>query len=303
MVEVMSMPKVNFSINNAGKCFKNQDFQFQDLTKLKKGTLSTFWDFGDSTVASIANTTHSYARIGNYRIKMISASDFGCKDSMNKQVWVNPNSNPSFQINDTGQCEPNPLFIFQSTSNITKGNIVQYIFNLGRNDIRNGFKHSKNYSYTGIETITLYTYSDSGCIDSAKRKIQIYPKPKAKMLINDSAQCVRQNDYLFTNLSTDSFGLKNTYWKIENNNYTDPNSVNYKFKDTGFKKIVLVLSNVFDCFDTLYKLVYVKPMPDPAFAKLKTYYCQGNPFVNDVNRMRIYCLCFVFFIVNKQKID
>ena len=278
IVEVMSMPKVNFSIDTAGKCFKTQDFQLQDLTKLKKGTLSTAWDFGDSTASSIANTTHSYVRIGNYRIKLVSTSDFGCKDSMNKQVWVNPNSKPSFQINDTGQCEPNPLFVFQSTSNIVKGNIVQYIFNLGRNDIRNGFKHSKNYGYTGIETITLYTYSDSGCIDSTKRLIHIHPKPKAKMLINDSAQCVRQNDYLFTNVSTDSFGLKNTYWSIENNNFTDPNSVNYKFRDTGFKKIVLVQSNVFDCFDTLYKLVYVKPMPDPVFAKLKTYYCQGNPF-------------------------
>jgi gliding motility-associated-like protein len=278
IVEVMSMPKVNFSINDVGQCFKTQNFQFQDLTKLKKGTLSTFWDFGDSSVSSVANTSHSFTRIGNYKIKMFSTSDFGCKDSTYKQVWVNPNSNPSFQINDTGQCEPNPLFVFQSTSNIIKGSIVKFVYDLGRYDIRNGFKQSKKYNYTGTETITIYTSSDSGCMDSAKRKIQIYQKPKAKMLINDSAQCVRQNDYLFTNVSADGFRLKNTYWNIDNNNFTDPILVNYKFKDTGFKKIVLVQSNVFDCFDTLYKFVYVKPMPDPAFAKLKTYYCQGNPF-------------------------
>ena len=278
IVEVMSMPKVNFSINNAGQCFRTQDFQLQDLTKLKKGSLLINWDLGDSSQATGSNTNHSYIRIGNYRIKMVATTDFGCKDSMSKQVWVNPNSIPSFTINDTGQCEPNPLFVFQSNSNIIKGNIVQYVFNLGRNDIRNGSKHSKNYGYTGIETITMYAYSDSGCIDSLKRKIQIYPKPKAKMGINDSAQCIRQNSYLFTNVSTDSFGLKNTYWKIDNINYVDPNSVSYKFRDTGYQKIMLVQSNVFDCFDTLNKLVYVKPMPDPTFAKLKDHYCQGTPF-------------------------
>lgn len=276
IVEVMSMPKVNFNVNDFGQCLKTQNFQTTDITKLKKGTLSNFWYYGDSTTGTGVNTTHTYSKIGNYRIKLIATSDFGCKDSITKQVWVNPNSKPSFKINDTAQCVLNGLYSFESTSSIVTGSISQYVFNLGKNDIRNGFKHSKYYKYSGFETVTLYTYSDSGCIDSTKRIIRIYPKPKAKLLSNDSAQCLRQNNYIFNNISTDSFGLKNTYWKINGLDFTHPNTVSYKFPDFGPKKIVLMQSNVYDCFDTLVKLVYVKPMPDPAFTKLEPHYCQGN---------------------------
>ncbi len=72
------------------------------------------WSFGDGSIDSVKNPSHSYSAIGNYTITLVANNQFGCKDSIKKVITLigfNPISvsantfackNAPVQLNATG---------------------------------------------------------------------------------------------------------------------------------------------------------------------------------------------------------
>ncbi|MFO7368830.1 MAG: immunoglobulin domain-containing protein [Bacteroidales bacterium] len=51
--------------------------------------VSTYhWDFGDNQYTSESNPLHYYSTSGNYRITLVVASEFGCKDTISHDIFV-----------------------------------------------------------------------------------------------------------------------------------------------------------------------------------------------------------------------
>lgn len=273
-VIVGAMPIPGFAINDAGQCIKNQDFRFTNQGGIGSGTFETIWKFGDGDTAQTTDAGHTYSDIGQFRTRQILVSNYGCIDSVDKLLWVYPNSNVSFTTNDSDQCENQQNFVFRNTSTIATGNIAQINWNLGNGSSSNQQVVTAYYPNSGFYNIVLTTVSDSGCIDSIQSAIRVYPKPAAWFNVNDSAQCLFQNDYLFTDVSFDSFGVNIYNWNINGENKQTTKTANYVFGSPGFKNITLISTSLRGCSDTITRQVYVKPMPDPGFEKLKSYYCE-----------------------------
>ncbi len=279
VVIVGAMPEMRYIVNDPGQCFPTQNFAFLNLSSIKSGVFSSKWKFGiDSIRVSDGDQLYKFAQVGDYPVTLIGISEFGCMDSVMQMISVNPTPQVRIAINDTDQCINAQNFIFEAESLIGRGKIRAYNWSLDENDLNtyNLQTVSKSYKQSGFKTIRLVNVSDSGCIDSAKRIIRVYPKPSALMLINDSAQCLFQNNYVFTDNSTDSLGILRRWWNINEEQKGIQNQISHVFGSPGLKNISLITESIWSCFDTSHREVYVKPMPDARFEVLREFYCQQS---------------------------
>jgi gliding motility-associated-like protein len=273
-VQVYPMPIASFTINDPSQCFRIQNFVYSNTSTLAFGSMNSKWFFGDLDTINSFNSNHIYQTIGNYFPKLIMTSNYGCKDSISQTIIVNPNTKASYKINDSDQCINQQNYLFTSTSKLITGQIKGVLWNLGNGKTSIQHQTSSIYPRSGIYTIILQTTTDSGCVDSFSNKIRIYPKPKAWFDMNDSAQCLFQNNYQFNDLSYDSLGLNLFNWNINNESQQTTKVANYIFGTSGYKTITLIATSIKGCDDTVKRMVYVKPMPDPKFELLNNYYCE-----------------------------
>lgn len=274
IITVAAMPKVDFRVNDPGQCFRIQNFVYTNRSTLALGTMTSKWYFGDSDTLRSLNATHVYKSIGSYKPKLIMTTNYGCKDSIQYTVIVNPNARASYTTNDSDQCINRQNYVFTNTSSVNPGQIKGILWSLGNGQTSVQQKASTSYPKSGWYRIILQTTTDSGCVDSFSNRIRVYPKPLAWFDVNDSAQCLYQNDYIFNDLSFDSINITNYNWNINNESQQSTKAANYIFGTPGYKTVTLIASSSRGCYDTSQRQVYVKPMPDPRFEVLKSYYCE-----------------------------
>jgi gliding motility-associated-like protein len=274
IITVAAMPKVDFRVNDPGQCFRIQNFVYTNRSTLALGTMTSKWYFGDSDTLRSLNATHVYKSIGSYKPKLIMTTNYGCKDSIQYTVIVNPNARASYTTNDSDQCINRQNYVFTNTSSVNPGQIKGILWSLGNGQTSVQQQASTSYPKSGWYRIILQTTTDSGCVDSFSNRIRVYPKPLAWFDVNDSAQCLYQNDYIFNDLSFDSINITNYNWNINNESQQSTKAANYIFGTPGYKTVTLIASSSRGCYDTSQRQVYVKPMPDPRFEVLKSYYCE-----------------------------
>jgi gliding motility-associated-like protein len=66
----------------------NPSFEFTDLSS--PNVTAWDWNFGDGSYSAIQHPTHSFSDVGTYPIKLIVETQYGCLDTIEYQVKVNP---------------------------------------------------------------------------------------------------------------------------------------------------------------------------------------------------------------------
>lgn len=276
---VFPKPAPDFTVNDFGQCFNEQQFNFTDQSGIAYGNLHWRWDFGDLQEDTNTNVNHVYSTIGIYSVELLLTTDFNCVDSITKNVQVLASPKAIYTVNDTGQCINTQDFQFASQSTIDQGSIQfqNWTFDDGGTDAGTNVLH--HYINPGDFQSKLVVISDSACTDTASQMIRVIPKPSAAFDYNDSAQCLSGNDYQFHSLGFDSSGILAWHWNIHNlTSFTD-SAPSYVFSIPGQKNITHQVLGNDGCKDTVTRSVYVKPMPDPAFSGLKSFHCENEPVV------------------------
>lgn len=177
-VKVNPVPVPYFSIPAA--C-SGRAIYFIDSTTLSDGTqsLSTLnWNFGDGSTSDLKNPIHSYAASANYNVKLIVTSVNGCKDSVSRQVIINPQPQARFTVSNIG-C-PNIPVSFSDSGSANGSVIKNWKWSFG-DSLSNTNNTSQNtthtYSYPGTYPAILYVTSDRGCTDSTVKSIVINASP------------------------------------------------------------------------------------------------------------------------------
>jgi hypothetical protein len=79
IVIVHPVPKAHFEISPEKSVLSNDEVRFHnystDAERFK-------WNFGDGNAADIFEPTHVYDRFGNYNVRLIAFSEWGCSDSL-----------------------------------------------------------------------------------------------------------------------------------------------------------------------------------------------------------------------------
>ncbi len=173
-VRVYPNPAANFTINNSSQCFKNHLFLLTDGSSISSGSLIRTWNLGDGNLASGVTVLKKYETSGLYTIKLYTISEFGCKDSFNKIITVNPNPEASFTANNDFQCLNENSFVFTNTSSGSNFNSL-WRFGDGNYSANSNATHS--YISAGIYKVILNVSTVFGCNDSTYYTMKVLSSP------------------------------------------------------------------------------------------------------------------------------
>jgi PKD repeat protein len=238
---------------------------FNNLSSIKSGSCTYTWEFGDGRSNYDSNSSHSYASVDSFRVKLTTLSDYGCTDSAFQQVITFPPL-ADFEINDSSQCLAGNDFLFINTSQ--QGNVpIQYLWDFGDGDtsaVRDSLLHS--YDTTGSYWVSLVARADSACADTMVKQLFVNPMPVADFSINDSRQCLATQDFQMNNLSFIQHDtiVKNT-WSVGLQSF-QTKDLQLSALQAGQHDVQLVVESAHGCLDTLNKTIIVDYNPKAAFS-------------------------------------
>lgn len=278
---IYPMPLVDFRINDNTQCLSQNSFSCFDESTIASGYLSQYiWETGDGGYYNSQNIVHSYLQEGNYDIKLALVSDYGCRDSIIKKVFIFPMPEADFNINDTTQCLNENYFSCIDSSTISSGSISSYLWDMddGKTYVQNAVYHT--YSSANTYYIKYMVTSNQGCNDSMVKAVYVHPIPSVNFDINDQIQCLDGNNFIYEDKTTISSGsIIDRLWDLGDGSQSTLGTVshNYSYYDTFEVKLISISS--FGCYDSLMKTVFVNPMPIASFNVNQIAQClSGNQF-------------------------
>lgn len=269
-------PTAGFTFNDDGQCYRENLFRVSNISTIDSTELTYKWSWGDGAVSVLENPEHTYGGYGTYKVGLVVSSNYNCMDSVTHLAVVHPMPAAAFDVNVSWQCINDQGFEFTNKSDIAKGTIVGFRWNIegqNRDDI-SPIKYE--FASSGHEQVTLSVVSDSGCTDTVNKTVRIFPKPNAGISVNDSAQCLFENEFVYQSISTDSFGVSRNEWFIDWEKRGSGEQFVKTYGTPGIKTVNLVSTSLQTCKDTALLDVLVKPMPDPRFEQLRSFYCEDN---------------------------
>ncbi len=277
---IVPAPHAQFAINDSGQCLRDNQFVFANTSWIEDGVLSAEWDFGNGNSSSLYSPTEVYPDHGDYVVRHISTSIYGCKDTWNVDVLVHPEPMASFVVNNPSQCLNGNLFTYTNNSSIDSTQMsYQWFFGDGNSSQQTDPSHTHS-NYGSFETV-LYATSNYGCIDSAKEMLVVNPMPISAFSINDSAQCVNTQNFVFTNNSSIPTGnIINYTWHSRGVTAINVNPWQLGYPNSGPYGVLLESRSDSGCVDSAYKLIRVFPKPISGITVNDSVQClRGNYYL------------------------
>ena len=268
-LNILNRPKTIFSINDSAQCLAGNFFSFTNSSYTDSGSIRNFWYFGDNQNSQLHSPSHSYSMPGNYSIKLVTLSDYGCKDSMINKIIVNSMPVANFFINDSAQCFNENAFVFYDSSNVSPG-LIQYNWAFGDGHSINTTQKQLNYSYKNsvaqIYPVRMIIVSGQGCADTVVKQVVINPSPKADILVNDTAQCFDNQIFVLTDLSfVIGDSISHVRWSWDSNLIINKHQISINKLQAGLTSLKLLVTSVKQCSDSIEKHLIVRPSPASIF--------------------------------------
>lgn len=280
-ITVFPMPTAQFTINDSLQCLKGNEFVFNNLSK--SNTINSFmdysWDFGDSTLSTSTSPEKKYSSDGTRDVQLIAYNVHSCSDTVYSVVHVFPQSNPSFTINDTAQCENNNVFEFTSTSTVkSTGGTLSYSWNFGQGKTGSGSPVQISYSNQGTEVVQLISTTSFGCSDSTERSIELQSKPQARVSKLNTDSCLN-NAWEFKVIDLNTPNMANVQWNFSDLTVVNDSVFEKSFSSAGVQTAEVIITNSDGCTDTVQKSWNVYHNPQAQFVIADDSICLvGNQF-------------------------
>ncbi len=242
IVAVFPKPIANFNSPSLVCLRNNSIVNLTNTSAISSGNMSYNWLFGNNTNSSLTNPSITLSDTGNMVIKLVATSNDDCTDSISKTINFQKAPKALFTINDSTQCINGNSFVFTNSSD-SVGKPTQYIWNFG---IANNLDTNYNtqivsYANAGNYVVKLKAISANGCLDSITKMVVVFPKPIANFSINNAVQCLKNNNFVFTNQSLPNNNTLQYFWKFGDGNESINVSPTKKYLNDGSFPVTLVL--------------------------------------------------------------
>ena len=277
-VFIQPQPKADFTVNDSLQCMNGNNFVFTNLSqKLKYGSQTYNWKFGDGVTDTATNPNHSYLTDSSYIVKLKAISDMGCMDSVSKTIFVNPNPKSAYSVNDNTQCLSGNLFAFTNNTTIKAGTYSQ-IWSFADGFDTTSINANHSYSLADSYMVKLLIVSGKGCKDSVQKQVIVYPEQNTGFTISDSSVCFGQI-INYTNTSIFILGTLNFKWDFGDGGRAFTQNTQHLYTNDSVFDVKLVSTSNFGCKDSITHKVYINPYPKADFVINDTVQClKGNSF-------------------------
>jgi gliding motility-associated-like protein len=235
------------------------------FTDQSTAAVSWSWDFGDGNTSAVNSPTHTYVLDGTYTVTLIVTNIFGCTDTINHNIIVNPNPISNFTASTA--CH---TYATVFTDNSTAA--ISWDWNFGDASLINTTQ-SPSYIYTnpGNYSVSLLVTNIFGCTNTSSQTVTVLPQPVADF--NYSVACARQA-VNFTDLTTVSTPVAWSWDFGDGAPIDNTQNPSHIYALGGTYNVTLIVSNIAGCNDTITKPVIVNTVPTPLFTANAS--CQGT---------------------------
>ena len=177
-VQLVVKPAPNINFITDSRC-QLQEGSFQNLSELKEGVITASnWTFGDLSFGNGWEVKKVYETSGVYTVTLYCSSDKDCSATLSKTIEIFPTVRATFSHDLFCEGQNNQLI---NTSRNETGSFTSHWFiapDQGYSSNNLNIRHLK----PGRHDIQLTTKSNSGCSDSVRHPIFIYPAPELKLI-------------------------------------------------------------------------------------------------------------------------
>ena len=256
-------PRAIPSFSVSGVC-NGSSSRFVNTSNISNGSLSHFWQFGDSRSSTVPNPSHLYSNSGPYVVKLTVTTGQGCIDTILQRVHIWPQPLAKFVTQNV--CSGDSLVLTNQSTYLNGSTIpdstIHFSWDFGDGDTI----HSKNtkhlYNSSGNFRIELFATTDSGCVSSAQKTIEVYKLPLANFEFTNACE---NDSSSFSNKSTSIYGNVSSTWYFGDNGNSILESPSHMYASWGTYKVKLEVTNKYSCLDSIVKSVKVFAKPRASF--------------------------------------
>jgi gliding motility-associated-like protein len=189
-------------------------------------------------------------------------------------VTVNSRPNPVTDFSSNNPCV-NSGMSFIDGSSISSGTVTNWSWNFGDGNTSTLQNPVHPYSTATNYSVTLISFSQSGCSDTIVKVVSVNPTPVANFTANTSCYI---DSVRFTNNSTISSGSISSWnWYFgDGNNGSQQNPAHF-YSSAGNQTITLVAGSTLGCFDSSTVILNIQPKPAADYSY--TPACTNSPIL------------------------
>lgn len=256
----------------------NEKFTFTNTSTISSGLLGSFWDFDDNlNVSTNYSPTYSFQKAGLKKVKLVVTSEFGCEDSLVRQVSVKESPKTSF-INGP-LCSVKSTNFTNTTSAVAGANPT-YSWDFG--DGSTSMAESPTHDWKGKlgpKTITFKISLDNGCSNTIVKDLVVLTQPTPSFT---AADVCSGEDVVFVNNTSWTQGDISYKWDFGDGTTTttsDP-SKKYVTSVTLTPKVTLYAYIAGGCADSITQEITINEAPRTCDFVVKPDYAFGFYGVN-----------------------
>ncbi len=241
--------------------------QFIDTSTSADGAISAYsWNFGDPASGSndssvVSAPSHTYYVNGTYPVSLIVTTTFGCSNTANLIVTVNPASVANFTYKPT--CEQGQM----PFTNLDSLPALDSLWSWSFGDTEVSFIQSPSHYYflPGIYSVTLTVTSNSSCVNSITKSVEVKPNPVANFVV--APGCIN-TPYTFQDISHVASGTITKWnWTFGNGDSSNVQFPQTIYKDTGdyIVTLTVISDTISGCTNSVTQTIHVYPLPTANF--------------------------------------
>ncbi|MBI1183099.1 PKD domain-containing protein [bacterium] len=261
---VHPQPTAQFSTNDTVQCFQNNRFVARNQSIISSGTLGYSWRINNQEESNSLDYKKSFAKTGNYWLKLIAKSDKNCYDSAGILLRILPEPKSNFRVNEKSQCFNENYYVFKSQCSLDSGAFYT-IWDFGNGNRSLQAYDSFSFGKEGLYTVVLTTVSYEGCADSAIKTMQVLPSPKAAFTSNKTAECISANQFEFSATSRISQGSFNYLWLFGDGSSSTLQQPKHSYSTADTFDVILINTSDSGCTDTTSQNILVWDRPSVKF--------------------------------------
>ncbi|MGB3947423.1 MAG: PKD domain-containing protein [Bacteroidia bacterium] len=264
-VVVHCLPVADFSAESV--CFNTETLFIDSSVAPNTDSITTWnWTFGDGNYSNNNLPGHTYATPGIFPTKLVVTSNYGCSDSVTKNVEVYHNPTSYFTANNV--CWGDSVYFHDSSTIVGPASINSHLWLFGDGTPTNSQVNPVYfYSNPGTYSVALLVQSTDGCSGFYAQTINVFDFPKSVFQVNNV--CL-YDSALFNNTSVSPSMGSIASWLWSFGDSSNPDSINYNtqhiYSSPGEYVVSLVTrSSNLACSDTTTDTLTIYPLPIASF--------------------------------------
>ncbi|HRP57997.1 PKD domain-containing protein [Agriterribacter sp.] len=215
------------------------------------GRLTYAWDFGNGSTADSANPVAAFTTDGDYQVKLITQSNYGCKDTVERTVTVTTYA--------AGFNSPKESCLVEAVNfeNTSAAGASSLLWDFGDGTQSTEINPVKTYDAAGNYTVKLI-HNYPNCSDSVSKTIEITPKAAVDFTADNNLGCGTPLEVQFQN---NTAGAVSWLWDFGDGSSSTEQNPPHTYTNVASYDVTLTVTTANGCGNTVTKRRFVRVIP------------------------------------------